>query len=572
MNFIPSRIKQSVTLLFTIGMTALIVASALGDGIFSYHALPLFVITACALIIAVVLPGIKQLSLSAIDAGIVAFAIFLFFNSAYHDQLLNPTTYSWASIFIAYLAFRLTWPLAGQQPFIELTLLLAWVIIGIVVLYQTIGPGSELIRWPFGSSAICAYFMVLCLVATLQINRSQISVLPLVAFNTTKVLVVCLLLGCLVLSGSRISLLVSVFVLACKYLWTHAHSVPNGVIRYGRIAVVVVMVIAPLFWYINKDHSTAGRMYIYKVSASILADHWTTGIGAASFATRYAEYKATNFESGNFTSEQVWLDDAITVPYNEFLFAALAWGIGGVVAVVALVIGAIVLVKKDRTGNRGMDTALYLITFGILSLTGYPFHALFFGVIATSVVARMASLAPQWTVQGRMGFRLIMLAGITSAVVFSGDRIYAIWLWQSRCTQEPSLEQYQKYAGKLSDYPVYNYQHGVLLFESGYYDQAIKKLRQAHHFYENDKVLLYIGQCYQNLGDTRQAENQYKRHMATYPNRLRAAYHLFSMYKDLGDTTKARGYGEVLLQRPVKVPSEWTKQVRRQAEQFLKST
>jgi tetratricopeptide (TPR) repeat protein len=77
-----------------------------------------------------------------------------------------------------------------------------------------------------------------------------------------------------------------------------------------------------------------------------------------------------------------------------------------------------------------------------------------------------------------------------------------------------------------------------------------------------------MGNNYKEMGDYEKAEKMYISASQIVPNRHYPLYLLMNLYEESGQTKKAKAIADVLLKKPVKIPSTAIRKMQEEAKKF----
>ncbi len=110
-------------------------------------------------------------------------------------------------------------------------------------------------------------------------------------------------------------------------------------------------------YQIKKD-SADGRLFLWKIAARAVNEHPWTGSGWNSVPAAYGQAQENYFAAGNYTATEELVAGASEYVFNEYLQAAIAWGIP-VLCIGLLIVGGSMYIGHKQ-GVYGLCGALLL--------------------------------------------------------------------------------------------------------------------------------------------------------------------------------------------------------------------
>jgi len=102
------------------------------------------------------------------------------------------------------------------------------------------------------------------------------------------------------------------------------------------VAIILALLFAWKAYLINPD-SAIGRLFVWKISLNMVADHLLLGVGYGRYGTEYLNYQARFFDSPQNAKYFDWADN-LKGAKNEYLQIAAETGITGLILFLALLL------------------------------------------------------------------------------------------------------------------------------------------------------------------------------------------------------------------------------------------
>lgn len=331
------------------------------------------------------------------------------------------------------------------------------------------------------------------------------------------------------------------------------------------VAVSLILIIVFLSYYVKKD-SSSGRVLIYKISWSMLADHWPKGSGYGTFPHEYLNYQASYFQKGEYTIKELLLADNTKHAFNDYLQWTVETGLPGLVILVSL-LGIIIYIIKRAIAANHHHPALLLIAVSLLLAIGtaacltHVFDGMYFQLTFTAAIFTILSFAFGY-------FRKTWVVGclmISLFFIFTYRNGYLIRyrsyqkfeiakaLYSSGYIREALLSCQKLYPHLSKDVPFLN-TYAEILATTGSKNtlSALKELvlRDNSYFFH-----IRLADYYLEIKDFRNAEGEYIKAINMVPNRFGSRYKLFQFYCLTAHKKNAKVTAYQLLHLPVKIPS-----------------
>lgn len=318
-----------------------------------------------------------------------------------------------------------------------------------------------------------------------------------------------------------------------------------------------------------REESVGARLFWWRVTLGMIADHPWFGVGVGRFREAYPAYQRAFFEehpsermlSGRFTAEEVPLES----PHNQYLhllaeqgmlgFGLFAWLVVSLIAFGRRKLSSIPVPSRPALAGA-LSSIVALLTVGLFA---YPFQlptsALLFGMLAGVILANPDEPPHPFSGEGPIPIERISPPRVRKpekgAVVFAGRivlallsflylvflaRIYVSSLHLHRGTEHFLRREYQEAAAVFQQAidvnardPELHLALGRALLLSGNAQEAIRHFSFAEKGFNSPRLRQDLAGCYATVGRLDQAEREYVNGIATYPGHagLHAGYGAF---------------------------------------------
>lgn len=164
------------------------------------------------------------------------------------------------------------------------------------------------------------------------------------------------------------------FVVYAVLNWKKSHL--KNSITFRKVSVVLIFSLVlfgllGLKLYQMKKDSADGRLLIWKLSASMIADR-PTGYGYGLFEKHYNLRQAEYFKQCNYSNTEKRNANFVNMAYNDYLEHGVE---GGVIGMVLLLWFYFALIHKTIKNNYPEDAAV-VIAFAVMSLTNFVYSSI----------------------------------------------------------------------------------------------------------------------------------------------------------------------------------------------------
>lgn len=325
---------------------------------------------------------------------------------------------------------------------------------------------------------------------------------------------------------------------------------------------VVIFISIALYHY--KEESAFGRVFIWKVSKTMVRENPLFGKGYASFEAGYGKVQATYFLNNLPSESEIQVADYVTSAYNEFLEMLIESGIIGL-----LLFGTILyfaLVKRyDETSSKYQIAAKgSLIALIVLGLVSYPFKLmpnLLLFVIFLFIIFRTGQYKAITISRFRKPIVSIWLLAILGLVCGSSSLVYGNYHFRKGYERvlnndfENGITEYKKAYSFLNNSGEYLFYYGSALYLKYDYSGSVHFLQKAVALVSDPNAFITLGNSLQQLKRYPEAEHAYQMASAITPAKLYPKYLLAKLYIEMQQTGKALKMAELIINTKEKVPT-----------------
>ena len=337
-------------------------------------------------------------------------------------------------------------------------------------------------------------------------------------------------------SGMSRSAWLAAIVASC-YVWGMHYR--DRLCRYRKFFWIggLLLIVSAIGAYHWKKDSADGRLLMWKVATQAVMEHPWQGVGLEHVAGAYGDAQERYFASGMATAQEEHVAGAPEYVFNEYLQAAIAWGVPALCGILFVVVGCFWM------GHRGRMFGICgaLLSLSVFAFSSYPFQFMEFVV---SFVALLVACA--------MGCRKVWVQGL-ALLVGVGMGVY---LYETSPKQRVRLL----------------FEEGHSLHKVGQWEESTEIMRELMKKSSDAMVLNIIGKNCQALGRYDEAEHWFVRSTHRLPNRIYPYYLLAKLYAEHPDVfprEKLDRAAGMVLEKEAKVESTAIRQMREEVKGLL---
>jgi len=369
----------------------------------------------------------------------------------------------------------------------------------------------------------------------------------------------------LILSQSRSGLIASVFMIA---LYSRNLN-SNKALRRWMLILCVLICVGGMFF---KQDSSIGRLVIWKASLSMLENNLFFGKGNDSFNAHYMQEQA-NFLEENNEQKYLQLADNVHHPFNEYLLFIIEYGVFGFLLFLLI---CIAILKNNKWDMN--PCFLSFLGIAVFALFSYPLRYSFVWAILAYNLSQLSLrkntiCVNRWLLNNyiRCVIIVFMIGGI--GVVLMNMRFEYEWKQlidiSMKTKKQIILKKYSTLYESIHKHPLFLYNYGCILNDSGYYKESLSVLFECEQKYNDYDVQLMIADNYFHLKQWRQSEYYYLNALNMCPNRFLPLYQLMQIYEVLGEKKNVVKLCKEIEKKEIKIPSLIIDKIKDEARQKI---
>jgi tetratricopeptide (TPR) repeat protein len=395
-----------------------------------------------------------------------------------------------------------------------------------------------------------------------------------------RVLVCKIITGCLVVwftyiiiltgtravwAGTAVAVIFSVYVRCSDRIGKWQKK--TKMIIAGVMLVVFCIGIFPLHFNFKKD-SSDGRLFIWKVTLQMITRNPITGNAAGSFRADYP-YAQAAYLAVHPSSSGNRLADNITNPFNEYLNLAYKHGLPGLII---MTIFAVFVLRMKNSPFSGILKSC-LVALSVIAFFSYPFQLFTFkltGIMIAALLCNLSFYKPVFTVKTRTVAPCICVLFFFTALYGHHVRTCkkSMEAYDTDTAYKSSV--FRNSYNLLKNNHEYLHLYVRLLLRLG--DQsAAEQLKRLSETAPDTQVMCDMGDMYQREGKYELAEKHYLLAHHMVPAKFIPLHKLLTLYVETGQREKTRKTAKKISEKPVKVKTNVTDRIKREAEKILTS-
>jgi tetratricopeptide (TPR) repeat protein len=403
-------------------------------------------------------------------------------------------------------------------------------------------------------------------IAAILFGIAAIFLFTLLKKTHNRLAVICTILlfllcvSCTIYLNSRIVWLSMLLVLVITTLTQQKIKLSKA---YKFITIICFLIV---LWIIglHKQKSSHGRLFIYKINAQILQEHWLTGINqpySVVFNHTQASYFANNAQA---TLEEKLLAGNNYFVLNEWLNILIHYGILVFIFTVLATIYLIKICFKQLKLFPKKAWAVGIVLFLLMvSLVSYPFsftpYLFIFGACALYVLKDSFNLSKRVnnTIFCTLFIGLFVFCLNNTYITIKEEKekkaitdLFRVGYINQALTKALDIQHTQP-----PTHQVYE-QIAAIYLQKNNIDSAIFYIDLAHNFICNDELHNFWGNCLLQQNKFKEAINQFTLAVNIIPHRFKNRFDLLNAYLIVSDFEQAKKCGNEIISLPEKIPSK----------------
>nr|WP_255785392.1 O-antigen ligase family protein [Membranihabitans maritimus] len=373
-------------------------------------------------------------------------------------------------------------------------------------------------------------------------------------------------------------------------IWPYIEKrIPLKISKKGLYTLLSTIAISAIIGlYLLKKDSADGRLFVWKVSSSLIGDAPFFGHGWGSFDDKYNLYQAQYFDSGQGNSDEKYLSiNGVKYPYNESIKWIVENGVVGfgllILFLVLLYLSFQKVLFSERNNALQFRSILgSLVALFIFSQFSYPSELIFLSVFGPVLLALLGvgeTINQKTLLRGNGVIQYGMVTLLLASGFYLGkwtinNRKYA-GNWEkafAAFNEQKYHEANQLYSNsyhQLNDEANFLQQYGKSLSLSSQFDKSNIIMTRAKLYSSDPGIYNTLGYNYFEQGKYQKAELELLQSMSISPYSLYPQYILSKSYFRSNQTDKAVYRAKILLSIEPKIHNDMSNSIRAEMTSFI---
>jgi len=349
--------------------------------------------------------------------------------------------------------------------------------------------------------------------------------------------------------------------------------------------LLLTLILIAIALYRFNPGSANGRILIYRVGLRMMSEHPIFGLGIGQFKDLYNLFQGSYFANNSSGYSMQLLAGDVFYAFNEYLHIGIELGIIGLLFFIALCVEVFKIFRK--TNKKDLNNLPNILMFGsfaslfsisIAALFSYPFSILSVNFLAIIYLAIMSSQTEG--LRARIPFiyfgNIILIALIIFIFSKAVVRMNAFRKWEiaAKLAESDRFVEAKLYYEQC--YPIlkndgrFLFNYGAEMFINGNSHQSILILENSRKNFAHSDLYLYLGKNYDELGNFKKAEENYKVASNIRPSKFQPMKLLLDLYIKYDQLSAGIDLAKKIVVYPIKINSDTIRQIKLDARKFLK--
>ena len=394
---------------------------------------------------------------------------------------------------------------------------------------------------------------------------------------------VLLLMLCVLPAGMSRSAWIAAAVASAYIGWMHYRKEITAWIRKHKILTIgafIALSFALGGAYLLKKDSADGRLLMWKVAVQAIGEKPLTGSGWDYVAGAYGEAQERYFSKGDYTEQEEHVAGSPEYVFNEYLQAAMAWGVSVLCVILLLVIVA--MTGHHVSGNYGLFGSM--LSLAVFSFSSYPFQfPLFVAAFGLLVLTGLSGWLRFFPVALLFPVGLCWCAGVYGGYVYfthvqERETVKNQWqrvrMFYHSGAYTEAVEAYKPFYEEMKWNARYLFELGHACHKAGKHEESNRYLKEALKVSADPMILNIMGKNCQAERLYVEAEHYLLRSVGRLPGRIYPYYLLFKLYDEIPEGKYAKGRKEfaarMVLEKEPKVQSTAIREMREEVKKRMK--
>ncbi|MBR3895568.1 MAG: O-antigen ligase family protein [Bacteroidaceae bacterium] len=375
----------------------------------------------------------------------------------------------------------------------------------------------------------------------------------------------------LILSGSRTGILAGILL---PVAWWLFGSIKR---RWLKLAVLGIGVILMPIMYMAKKDSADGRLLMLRCGWEMVKEKPLLGHGIGGVQALYMDYQA-EWLAAHPESDFSMLADNVKSVFNEYLTIGICFGMVGWLFL-GLYVWLMIHSYRKAPSEEGRFALMSLAIIGVLGCFSYPFSYPFTWVVlvwgSVVLVHQACPIAIPRNKAVRCTMAIVLFCTSSFLLYGTVKRTRAELEWgeiSQMALMGRSKEAFPRYEALMSilgNEPYFLYNYAAELYMANLYEEALHMARRCRTHWADYDLELLQGELLNELERYKEAEHHFQLAANMCPVRFVPLNSLLKLYKQTGDTMKADSMAQIIIDKPIKIPSSNINIMKAEAKKWL---
>ena len=376
----------------------------------------------------------------------------------------------------------------------------------------------------------------------------------------------------LLLSESRTGILAGILLPTAWWLFG---SIKRRWVKSAVLGIGVILM--PIMYGIKKD-SADGRLWMLRCGWEMIKDKPLFGHGIGGVQAHYMDYQA-KWLASHPESDFSMLADNVKSVFNEYLTIGICFGIVGWIFL-GLYIWLMIHCYRKAPSEEGRCALMSLAVIGALGCFSYPFSYPFTWIVliwsSVVLVHQACPIAIPRNKAVRYAMAIVLFCTSSFLLYGTVKRTRAELEWGEISQMalmgrsKDAFPRYEALMSILGNEPYFLYNYAAELYMADRHEEALHMARRCRTHWADYDLELLQGELLNELERYKEAEHHFQLAADMCPVRFVPLNSLLKLYQQTGDTVKADSIAQVILNKPIKIPSSDINEMRAEAEKWLR--
>ena len=344
------------------------------------------------------------------------------------------------------------------------------------------------------------------------------------------------------------------------------------------IVLIITLIVSPFIahkCYEIKKNSADGRLLIWKITIGMVTEK-PFGYGYGLFERNYNLAQANYFEMGNGTLQEKQNAAVVSMPYNDYLEHTVEGGLLGLF----FYSGFLAIISYITYIQQRKYSFALILSFVIMATCNFIYTSFQPWLLLLCFAAKVDedNYSIKLSLKQSKVCITVCLVGIlwcgakNLVYAISQHRLYQLQKKPTKILTKTEMSELTTLEVFIGSSEAYWQFRGYCNIVQNQYEKALLCYEIASNYTTTLSLYFHLFQCYYNLGKTDDAIRVLKRIKCMQPTNLRSRHLLMHYYYEQKDYKTALEFANEIIQVPIKVESEKTREIKYDAMKLFELT